>query len=102
MADGNGNCVACGKESGDEHVCRECHETRETRDAKIDDFEARARAAGWTDDQIRRGGEDFFNQAKADMNELGEDGYYGGVVDCAQQAQGYVSNPPAWLGIGRQ
>ena len=97
MQDPDGHCIVCGKESGDEYVCRECHETPMEWNAKIDDFEKRARAAGWNDNQIRQGGEDFFRQVKAEMNELGEDSQYAGAVECAQQAQGYVSNPPAWL-----
>jgi hypothetical protein len=65
MGDPDGHCVSCG-ESLDPHTwtCPECHESVDLWNKKVDDFTTRARAYGWSDDQIRERGQQFFNEQK--------------------------------------
>jgi hypothetical protein len=98
MADPNGKCRACGAEiAAGATLCPHCGLTANDWNAKIDDFAARAKAARWNDAQIRQGAEDFTNQMKDHLGTYGQDSNYYQPYDSAKEAQGYVSEPPAWL-----
>ena len=98
LADPNGHCRCCGHEIADDAtLCPHCGLTREDWNAKIADFVARAKAAGWNDAQIREGGQEFANNMKQDLDRYGQTSHYYQPYGSATQAQEFISHPSGYI-----
>jgi hypothetical protein len=96
MADPDGHCRVCGKPC-EGRLCPNCFENPESWNAKVKDFYDRAKAAGWNDNQIRLGAEDFFRQVKAEAEAAGDQSKYAQGYKCAALAQVFINDPPGFV-----